>query len=257
MRWYSGGEQMKRWQKAQVNEKDFWKIRRNLKPLPRPEYRDYINFIEKYLPINRDTKILEIGCGPQTLVEEMNGKLYGLDPLMNYFLSTYKMKKNVKWEQGTGESMPYNNNSFDLIIVGNVLDHTENPTKVLGEVNRCLKPGGYFFLVQNCYDSRLTAFKDFMEKIRLGDTCHPHNFTLDKIKNILHSNKLKLVSEREGFELSSSYDVESNSRKIKRLRKEKGNKYIIKHSIIRILNYIPKHIFKTYSLYIFMARKVL
>ena len=246
---------MNRWQKAQINEKDFWKNRRNLKPLLRPEYKDYINFIKKYISLNKNTKILEIGCGPQTLVEEMAGNLYGLDPLMNYFLSSYPMNKKVQWGQGVGESMPYKKNFFDLVIIGNVLDHTENPVKVVEEVYRCLKPKGYFFLIQNCYDSQLTRFKKFMEKINLGDTCHPHTFTLDNIRSMLLDKGLKIVSEREGFNISSSYELEPNSKKINRLVKEKGIIYLIKQSTIKILSYLPKKIFKTYSLYIFMARK--
>ncbi|MFA5173826.1 MAG: class I SAM-dependent methyltransferase [Candidatus Pacearchaeota archaeon] len=247
---------MSRWQTAQVHEKDFWESRSKLKPSDRPEYNDYIQFIEKHLHLDKNTRILEIGCGPQTLVERMNGELYGLDPLMNYFLSTYQMEKNVNWQQGIGESLPYKDNFFDLIIIGNVLDHTESPAKVLEESYRCLKPNGFIFLVQNCYDSNFTKFKKFMEKIKLGDSCHPHTFTLNRIRNIFNSKGFKLISERPGFELSSSYEVEPNSKKINRLIKEKGIGYLIKHLIIRALNFVPKHIFKTYSLHVFMAKKV-
>lgn len=246
---------MNRWKKAQVDEKDFWRIRRKLKPLVRPEYNDYIIFIKKYLPINKNTKILEVGCGPQTLVEQMDGKLYGLDPLMDYFLSTYDMKKNVNWKQGVGESMPYKDNFFDLVIVGNVLDHTENPLKVLKESHRCLKKEGYFFIVQNCYDLNLTKFKKFMEKIGLGDTCHPHTFTLENIRNIINNSKLNLICERESFKLGSSHELEHQSDKISRLLKERGIGYIIKQGIIKAINYLPNKLFKTYSLQVFLARK--
>jgi ubiquinone/menaquinone biosynthesis C-methylase UbiE len=243
-----------RWQRAQKLEKEFWEIRRTLKSSNHPEYNDYIRFLKEYIKFNHNTKIFEIGCGCETLVERMNGKLYGLDPLMNYFFSAYKMKKNVKWTQGIGESMPYKDNFFDLIIIVNALDHAKNPSKVLNEVQRCLKRGGHFFLVQNCYDSKFARFKKFMEKIGLGDTCHPYSFTIKQMGGIITSSGLKIIRERIGFDFGSS-EQEPTSKKIKRLLKEKGIGYIIKHSIIRIMNYLPEKMFKKYLLYIFLARK--
>ena len=41
-----------------------------------------------------------------------------------------------------GESLPFPENHFDVIVCMDVLEHVQQPQKVLAEINRCLKPGG-------------------------------------------------------------------------------------------------------------------
>lgn len=52
-----------------------------------------------------------------------------------------------------GEAIPYDNNSFDLIYSFEVLEHVENPRKVLEEIYRILKPGAYAYISTCNYDS--------------------------------------------------------------------------------------------------------
>ena len=48
--------------------------------------------------------------------------------------------------EGFGESLPFESNSFEVVYSCNVLEHTNNPAKVLKEALRVLKPGGYLFM---------------------------------------------------------------------------------------------------------------
>jgi 2-polyprenyl-3-methyl-5-hydroxy-6-metoxy-1,4-benzoquinol methylase len=41
-----------------------------------------------------------------------------------------------------GEALPFPTAAFDIIICMDVLEHVQQPEKVLAEINRCLKPGG-------------------------------------------------------------------------------------------------------------------
>lgn len=52
-----------------------------------------------------------------------------------------------------GEAIPYDNNSFDLVYSFEVLEHVENPRKVLEEIYRILKPGAYAYISTCNYDS--------------------------------------------------------------------------------------------------------
>lgn len=40
------------------------------------------------------------------------------------------------------QSLPFSNNSFDTIILGDVIEHVENPSFLLRECNRVLRGGG-------------------------------------------------------------------------------------------------------------------
>ncbi len=44
---------------------------------------------------------------------------------------------------GNGHFLPFKDNIFDIVILEAVLEHVEHPNKVILEVNRVLKPGGW------------------------------------------------------------------------------------------------------------------
>jgi ubiquinone/menaquinone biosynthesis C-methylase UbiE len=88
--------------------------------------------------------LLDLGAGAG-IVDAMNfrgraAKVCGLDPdervRMNQYLDDAKV--------GTGEAIPYANESFDIVFSDNVLEHLDQPELVFREVWRVLKPGGIF-----------------------------------------------------------------------------------------------------------------
>ena len=52
------------------------------------------------------------------------------------------IKADVFWD---GKIMPFESDSFDVVISTEVLEHVPNPDAYLIEVKRVLKPGGIFF----------------------------------------------------------------------------------------------------------------
>lgn len=67
--------------------------------------------------------------------------------VISYFVSKYPQAKNkIVIKKGTGEKLPLENNSVDLCIVSQVLEHVKSPEKTMSEVARVLKPCGYLHL---------------------------------------------------------------------------------------------------------------
>jgi 2-polyprenyl-6-hydroxyphenyl methylase / 3-demethylubiquinone-9 3-methyltransferase len=54
----------------------------------------------------------------------------------------------IDYRQGSGEDMPFEENSFDVVVCCDVLEHVNDLEKTLREVARVLKPSGMF-----CYDT--------------------------------------------------------------------------------------------------------
>ena len=109
----------------------------------------------------RKMKILEVGSGSGMTVTALsldNVFIRGIEPDLKSFkasqilLKANKLNKNLI-RNGFGEKLPFNNNSFDLIISYQVLEHTEDPSKVLSECKRVLKKNGLIYFVMPNYHS--------------------------------------------------------------------------------------------------------
>jgi SAM-dependent methyltransferase len=53
--------------------------------------------------------------------------------------------------EGFGEFLPYRDESFNRCVIASALDHCLDPSRVLGEAIRCLKPGGLLIVLQDCH----------------------------------------------------------------------------------------------------------
>jgi len=99
--------------------------------------------------IKNDSKILELGCGQSkglrylvshNYIKQENS--YGIDQsdLAIEFLKKKLPKANL--EQGDIFSLKFNDDTFDYVLMMEVIEHLEDPLKVLKEVERVLKPNG-------------------------------------------------------------------------------------------------------------------
>lgn len=91
-------------------------------------------------------RLLDIGAGSmpyrQFILENSSVNQYvGLD-IETALIYDDTIKPDVTWD---GITMPFDKNSFDCAFGTEVLEHCPNPTGVLKETFRVLKPGGVFF----------------------------------------------------------------------------------------------------------------
>ncbi len=65
-------------------------------------------------------------------------------------------------------AIPYPDNTFDCAVSLWVLEHLQNPTDVLKEINRVLKPGGYFIFCTPNKNNFLLLLKRLMKSKKLN-----------------------------------------------------------------------------------------
>lgn len=115
-----------------LEDKHWWHISKR---------RIVTSFIRKYAKRN-DLKILDIGCGTGKNLDQFRefGQTYGLDSSPDAL--TFCKKRGLKnLMLGKAEKTPYKNDSFDIITILDVLEHTDD-IKTIKEINRILKTGG-------------------------------------------------------------------------------------------------------------------
>lgn len=88
--------------------------------------------------------VLDVGCGEgftlQRLTNEHIGKkLEGSDSIQEALDLGKKIHPHLKLVKGDLYELPYGNNSFDLLICTEVLEHLEDPKKALKELVRVSK----------------------------------------------------------------------------------------------------------------------
>jgi len=103
----------------------------------------YTVMIREVKKINPST-ILDVGCGEgftlTRLQEEKIGKtLSGVDNFDKAIELGKKVNPSLKIKKGDIYNLPYKDNSFDLVLCMEVLEHLEKPDKALDELKRVSK----------------------------------------------------------------------------------------------------------------------
>jgi ubiquinone/menaquinone biosynthesis C-methylase UbiE len=99
----------------------------------------------------RGLKVLEIGVGAGTdhlQWGRAGAILYGVD-LTDAAIETVKKRFDMfgihsNLQRVDAESLPFDDNFFDIVYSWGVIHHSEKPESIIAEIHRVLKPGGKF-----------------------------------------------------------------------------------------------------------------
>lgn len=111
-------------------------------------------------------QILEVGSGFGIFVAvtrtQYGAETLGIEPASTGFDTSFEICREVLAGYGLdpelivdakGENLPFSDNSFDLIFSSTVLEHTDDPQRVLDQAIRVLRPGGFLQFVFPNYGS--------------------------------------------------------------------------------------------------------
>ena len=103
----------------------------------------------------RNKRLLEVGSGFGTalavLIKYFQVEGYGVEPDGEGFSASFSCSRELFAANGLdpsrivaacGEDLPFEDQSFDIVYSANVLEHTQDPMRVLSEALRVLRPGG-------------------------------------------------------------------------------------------------------------------
>jgi ubiquinone/menaquinone biosynthesis C-methylase UbiE len=203
-------DKKERWLIAQNYEHNWWiNFEASLSPEHQIEYyslwaNNLLHDIRDHLQITDTTKILEIGSGAAGIISCLESKVrFGVDPLESLFASIERFKKmrdpNVAYLSAKGEMLPFPDNTFDLVIIDNVLDHCEDPNVTVTEMYRILNLSGIVYLRINTHHVWGYLVRKIMENFVI-DQGHPYTFSKSNIIKLFSDNTLKLFhTENEGY----------------------------------------------------------
>lgn len=115
--------------------------------------KTHLENLKDHTPDLMDLSIIDIGSGKgKFLVEAVQKgvKAVGLELNPEYINLTKDLANKsgveVNVTQGVGESMPFNGSSFGFANMCELIEHVNDPKKVLSETYRILSPGGRAYM---------------------------------------------------------------------------------------------------------------
>lgn len=129
-------------------------------------------------------RVFELGCGGG-----LNQKLYdgervsafaGIDPHGRLLEDARAEARQRGWDadirQASGENIPFADGSFDTVVCTYTLCSVNDPSKVLAELRRILRPGGRMLFLEHgrAPDAGVAKWQERIEPLwkRLAGGCH-------------------------------------------------------------------------------------
>ena len=118
-----------------------------------PEVLDlWMNAIASHVEAASVRTILDLGCGTgrfsETLASHFDAEVLAVDPSKKMLeqARTKQVDERVRYVLGSGESIPLDSNSVDLIYMSMIFHHFRDPRLAALECRRVLRDGGTAFM---------------------------------------------------------------------------------------------------------------
>lgn len=166
-------------------------------------------------------EVLDVGSADGTFTEIITNqskakKVIGIDVLrgsVKYANKRFKKNKRMEFLVADAHQLPFKNNRFEAVFCLEALEHIFDPQKVLSEIRRVLKPGGYLVILvpTNNFLFKIiwwfvlhtwgrhwqeTHIQSFGQQSSLVETVKKANFRIERDKKFL-LNMLEAVKARK------------------------------------------------------------
>lgn len=143
-----------------------------------------------------DARILDVGCGDGfhlKLLREYGAKTWTLEGVdVDERAVRMAEKSGLKIHAGSVEELNLPENSYDLALMIQTIEHLEKPVEILAAVKRVLKPGGRLMIVTDNTDA--LDFKIFKKR-------HWGGYHFPRHWNLFNRNSLTKLAEKVGLEV--------------------------------------------------------
>ena len=166
--------------------------------------------LESFQPIKPDARVIEVGSGAHGLIFYFGSQHgIGVDPLAVSYRSLFP-----RWQScaptiaAVGESLPFTNQSFDIVICDNVVDHAESPARIVRELARILVPSGLLYFTVNVHHQVYAVAAGVHSTWRavgvpyeIGPFAdHTTHLTVDAAERLFHCLPLRILSAKNNID---------------------------------------------------------
>lgn len=147
-------------------------------------------------------KLLDVGCGPGTINNigtygrfKKNFEIYGIDVSKEAVNSAKKRFPAGNFKLGRGEEIPYPAKTFDCVLAKHVLEHVNDPKKILSEIYRVGKEGSSLIIAVP-HPNMERILNVFLPENLIKGLHHERVYDDKNLKKLLEKNGFSVVSTR-------------------------------------------------------------
>lgn len=135
-------------QHLELEERHWWFVARR---------RILLSLLERNLPDRTDLDVLDAGCGGGATMESLRryGRVQGME--LAGEAVAYNRERGRDVIEGSIERMPFEDESFDLALALDVIEHVPDDLAALEELSRVLRPGGSLLVTVPALDMLWSA----------------------------------------------------------------------------------------------------
>jgi len=194
---------------AQENYKDTTNlgVRKNFSANNVRPYIDLKKEVFYMLNLPNNKKILDVACGYGdflVLLKERGhtGELFGVDLSENFVKESKKSNQDINFSVANAESLPFEDETFDIVLCKHSLYHFDDIPKAIKEMSRVLKKEGKLVITLNSLANgsreKIEKFKDLLAEVLQIN--HLDNNKIINLENYhKYFNEFKILKEVKFF----------------------------------------------------------
>jgi SAM-dependent methyltransferase len=178
--------------------------------------------LQQVRPVAPQARVLEVGSGAHGLIFFFGTEMgVGVDPLAHAYSSLFPAwQGRVSTIAAFGESLPFADRSFDIVLCDNVVDHAESPAQIVSEILRVLAPAGLLYFTVNVHHPIYAlaagvhaAWQSLGIKFEVGPFAdHTVHLTLPRARALLAGQPLQILNETNNIEAAKARARKSTAR---------------------------------------------
>ena len=168
------------------------------------------DLLETFQPVPREARVIEVGSGAHGLIFCFGGEhRVGVDPLAADYCRLFPAwQRRASTVAAVGESLPFRDRSFDVVLCDNVVDHAESPSQIVQELVRILTPGGLLYFTVNIHHPLYRVAADVHSSWRaigvpyeIGPFAdHTTHLTLASASELFRNLPVQMLSEKSNID---------------------------------------------------------
>lgn len=171
-----------------------------------PENLSLLRRMLNWLQIQPEDHILDIGCSDGYFLDRIAAAFpfeHGegieiAEHSVRIAAERLKNRSNIHVSAGSADALPFAGQSFNKIIVNEVIEHVPDDRAVLREVARVSKPGARVYITApNAFSEMLPLFRRHCRRLDEAEG-HLRRYSLLQFSDICSSHGLELINYRYG-----------------------------------------------------------